>query len=447
MTSEIKIFMPQKVKYIIKTIEDAGFEAYAVGGCVRDSILGREPEDWDITTSARPEQVKALFSRTIDTGIRHGTVTVMLDREGFEVTTYRVDGKYEDSRHPKEVTFTPSLEEDLRRRDFTVNAMAYNEDSGLVDIFGGLEDIERKVIRCVGDAEARFGEDALRIMRAIRFSAQLGYTIEEDTKLAIRKLSGTLKAISAERIQAELVKLLVSPHPDYLGDAYDMGVTKVILPEFDICMSTPQNHPHHMYNVGEHVLHSLTEIEPDRILRLSMLLHDIGKPATLKIDGEGITHFHGHNVVGEETARKILQRLRFDNDTIYMVCKIVMFHDYGNSVIPDMRTVRRAINRVGEDVFPLLFPIKRADVKAQSDYLRQEKLDIIDQWQRLYEQIMEEKQCVCRKTLAITGHDLIELGCEPGPALGEKLDDLLELVLEHPEYNTRERLLKEVQKG
>lgn len=443
--SKVKISVPRKAKYIIETIRNAGFEAYVVGGCVRDSILGREPEDWDITTSAKPEQVKKLFPRTIDTGIKHGTVTVMLDRESFEVTTYRIDGKYEDSRHPKEVTFTPNLKEDLRRRDFTINAMAYNDESGLVDIYGGLEDIERQIIRCVGDARERFREDALRIMRAIRFSAQLGYSIEEETKAAIRELAPTLEAISAERIQVELVKLLVSPHPDYLRDAYDMGVTKVILPEFDVCMRTPQRHPHHMYNVGEHTLHALTEIESDRILRISVMLHDIGKPVTLETDEDGSTHFHGHNVVSEEMARTILKRLRFDNDTVYKVCKLVMYHDYGNSVVPSMRVVRRAINRVGEDIFPLLFPIKRADVAAQSDYLRQEKLDAIDQWQQMYEQVLEEKQCVSLKTLAVTGKDLINIGCKPGPELGEQLQALLELVLEHPEYNTREYLLKEVQ--
>ncbi len=443
---KIKIDIPPKADYIIQTIRQAGFEAYVVGGCVRDSILGREPEDWDITTSARPEQVKSLFPRTIDTGIQHGTVTVMLDKEGFEVTTYRIDGKYEDSRHPSEVSFTPNLKEDLRRRDFTINAMAYNDESGLVDIFGGLADIENGLIRCVGDAEARFGEDALRILRAIRFSAQLGYHIEEKTRAAIRKLAPSLEAISAERIQTELVKLLVSPHPEYLKEAYDMGVTSVILPEFDICMQTPQNHPHHMYNVGEHTLHALTGVEPDRILRLAMLFHDIGKPATLKADEEGITHFHGHNVTGREMTHQILKRLRFDNDTIHKVCRLVMYHDYGNSVIPDMRIVRRAVNRIGEDIFPLLFVIKRADVGAQSDYLRQEKLELVDKWQELYEQVMAENQCVSLKTLAVTGRDLIACGCRPGPELGEKLQALLELVLEHPQYNTRECLLRELKK-
>ena len=383
----IQIQIPEKAKNIIETIQNAGFEAYVVGGCVRDSILGRCPEDWDITTSARPEQVKALFRRTIDTGIQHGTVTVMLDKEGFEVTTYRVDGKYEDSRHPKEVTFTPNLEEDLKRRDFTINAMAYNETEGLIDIFGGLQDIGAKLIRCVGDPEERFGEDALRIMRAIRFSAQLGYEIHEDTEAAIRKLAPTLQKISAERIQVELTKLLISPHPDTLRDAYDMGVTKVILPEFDAMMETPQKHKHHKYNVGEHTLHALIEIAPEKNLRYAMLLHDIGKPETLTVDEDGTTHFHGHPAVGEEMARRILRRLRFDNDTVAVVTRLVRYHDYGNDVTPDLRIVRRAVNKIGEDIFPLLFPVRQADILAQSDYLRAEKLENLELWEQLYEEL------------------------------------------------------------
>lgn len=248
----IRIQIPEKAKFIIDRLAAAGFEAYAVGGCVRDSILGRIPQDWDITTSARPEQVKTLFPRTVDTGLQHGTVTVLLEKEGFEVTTYRIDGRYEDSRHPTEVIFTPNLEEDLRRRDLTINAMAYNDDRGLVDIYGGMQDIADKVVRCVGNPLDRFGEDALRILRAIRFSAQLGYRIEENTGDAIRQLAPLLKNISAERIQTELVKLMTSPHPDYLREAYTNGVTKVFLPEFDLAMETEQNHPHHCYSVGEH---------------------------------------------------------------------------------------------------------------------------------------------------------------------------------------------------
>ncbi len=442
----MKIELPQKAKYIIDTITEAGYEAYVVGGCVRDSILGRNPEDWDITTSAKPEQVKELFRRTIDTGIQHGTVTVMLDKEGFEVTTYRIDGKYEDSRHPKEVIFTPNLVEDLKRRDFTINAMAYNEKDGLIDIFGGMEDIRQKIIRCVGDARERFREDALRIMRAIRFSAQLGYSIEEETKKAISELVPNLKNISAERIQVELVKLLVSPHPDYIRVAYDTGVTSVILPEFDTMMETPQNHPHHMYDVGEHTLQSLKYVEANKCLRLGMLFHDIGKPSTLSVDEKGITHFKGHPTVGEDMTKSILRRLKFDNDTIYTVSRLVHFHDYGNGVDPDMRIVRRAIHKIGEDIFPLVLSVKYADIMAQSDYLKQEKLDTLEKWKKLFEEITKQKQCVSLKTMAVTGSDLIALGMKPGKEIGTVLQSLLETVLENPENNTKEYLLSEARK-
>lgn len=438
--------MPEKVIYIIEKIAAAGFEAYAVGGCVRDSLMGRTPQDWDITTSARPEQVKAIFSRTVDTGLQHGTVTVMLDKEGFEVTTYRIDGKYEDSRHPKEVIFTPCLEEDLKRRDLTINAMAYNDERGLVDLYGGMADIQARVIRCVGEPRERFGEDALRVLRAIRFSAQLGYKLDGCTREAIKELAHTLRNISVERIQAELLKLITSPHPDYLREAYECGVTKVIFPEFDLIMETGQNHPHHCYSVGEHTLRSMKEIEPEKVLRLAMLLHDIGKPASLTRDQNGITHFHGHAQNGAGMAREILRRFKFDNETVDMVCKLVKYHDYGNDMEPDIRALRRAVNRIGQDVFPNLFPVKRADILAQSDYLRQEKLTELDCWQQLYQELQEKHQCVSLKTLAVKGSDLIGLGMKPGRELGDILNQLLELVLEEPERNTREFLLAEAQK-
>ena len=262
------INIPQKAEQILHILNEAGYEAYVVGGCVRDSILDRVPGDWDITTSALPEQVKELFHRTVDTGIQHGTVTVMMGKEGFEVTTYRVDGEYHDGRHPDAVTFTRSLEEDLKRRDFTINAMAYHPGHGLVDLFGGMEDINRKIIRCVGDPVERFTEDALRMLRAVRFSAQLGFTVEENTKAALARMSGNLEHVSAERIQTELVKLLVSDHPDYLRTAWETGLTREFLPEFDACMETAQNTPHHCCSVGEHILKSLTEIENDRLLRI-----------------------------------------------------------------------------------------------------------------------------------------------------------------------------------
>lgn len=446
MGSKLKITVPDKAAHIVKTIQAAGFEAYVVGGCVRDSLLGREPQDWDITTSATPEQVKALFPRTVDTGLQHGTVTVLQDKEGFEVTTYRIDGKYEDNRHPSEVTFTPNLEEDLLRRDFTINAMAYNDEAGLVDYFGGREDMRIGVIRCVGKPEERFEEDALRILRAIRFAAQLGYHIDAYTVTAIRKLASNLNNISAERIQAELVKIMMSPHPDYLRGAYAMGITKVILPELDRAMETQQYHPHHIYNVGEHILRSLKGVPPDKVLRLTMLLHDMGKPDTLTVDEDGITHFHGHARVSAEMAGKILRRLKFDNDTINMVCRLVMYHDYGNDVEPDERTVRHAVNKIGEDAFPLLFHIKYADISAQSDYMRQQKLERLEKWKQLYAEMREKQECVTLKNLAVTGHDLIAAGMKPGKELGDVLQKLLALVLDDPSCNTKEKLLAEAEK-
>lgn len=446
MSSNIKIPIPDKARHIINTIQAAGFEAYVVGGCVRDSLLGREPQDWDITTSARPEQVKALFPRTVDTGLQHGTVTVMLDKEGFEVTTYRIDGKYEDSRHPREVTFTPNLREDLKRRDFTVNAMAYNDENGLVDYYHGVEDMKIGVIRCVGMPEDRFQEDALRILRAVRFAAQLGYHIDSFTMKGIRKLALNLGNISAERIQAELVKIMMSPHPDYLRGAYSMGVTKVFLPELDRAMETQQYHPHHIYTVGEHILHSLKYVEPDKVLRLTMLLHDIGKPDTLKVDKEGITHFHGHAKVSAKMAEEILRRLKFDNDTISMVCRLVMYHDYGNDMLPDAKMIRRAVNKIGDDAFPLLFQIKYADILAQSDYLRKEKLNRLEKWKQLYDEVKEKQQCLTLKNLAVTGSDLIAVGMKPGKELGDMLQKLLMIVLDDPSCNTREKLLAEAEK-
>ena len=283
----MKINLPGKVLMIINNLQFHGYEAYAVGGCVRDSILARRPEDWDITTSARPEEIKKLFRRTVDTGIEHGTVTVLLGKDSYEVTTYRIDGAYEDGRHPKEVHFTTSLEEDLRRRDFTINAMAYHDEVRLVDIFGGMQDLNRHLIRCVGDPKERFSEDALRILRAVRFSAQLNFPVEPETAEAARELAPSLEKISAERIQAELVKLLVSPHPERIRDAFELGITKVILPEWDAMEGVAQNTPHHRYDVAEHTLRALKNVKRDRILRLTMLFHDMGKPAVKTTDAKG----------------------------------------------------------------------------------------------------------------------------------------------------------------
>ena len=435
----IKILLPEKVNMIIHTIQAAGFEAYAVGGCVRDSILGRVPDDWDITTSAKPEDIKKLFKRTIDTGIEHGTVTVMLEAEGFEVTTYRIDGEYEDSRHPKEVTFTSNLREDLRRRDFTINAMAYNDEVGLVDIFEGISDIEKKIIRCVGDAKERFTEDALRMMRAVRFSAQLGYSIDEGTKEAIKELAPTLQKISAERVQVELVKLVTSNNPDYLKIAYETGITAIVLPEFDLCMETEQKNPHHMYSVGEHTLWSMKYVERDKVLRLAMLFHDMGKPEAITTDDKGIHHFHGHNELSSQITREVLRRLRFDNDTIHKVERLVYFHDYRPALTD--KSVRRFVAKIGKDLFPLYILVQTADVKAQSDYKKEEKLHNIETVNNIFLGILEREECLCLKDLAVTGKDLIDLGIKPGKEIGEILNHLLEMVLENPVLNEKEILL------
>ena len=433
------IDLPHNVDKIITTLQENGYEAYAVGGCVRDSILGRIPGDWDITTSAMPEETKALFQKTFDTGIEHGTITVLFDGEGYEVTTYRIDGEYEDSRHPKEVTFTRSLSEDLLRRDFTINAMAYNSKDGLVDLFGGIEDIHRKVIRCVGDAHARFSEDALRILRGIRFAAQLGFEIEEETRDGMKKLAPTLKNISAERIQVELIKTMVSSNTFLLRDAYELGITRQFLPEFDQMMGTEQKNPHHKYNVGEHTLFAIENVRNDKVLRLAMLLHDVGKPFTMKIDDDGVTHFHEHSIEGERVAKNILRRLKFDNDTLNKVTKLVRYHDY--KMAAEDKNVRRAVNKMGEELFPYYLEVCRADILAQSEYQRDEKLTHFEKLEAIYREIVEKGQCTSLKTLAVSGKDLIQAGMKPGKELGDKLGELLELVLDDPELNTKEELL------
>ena len=443
----IQIKMPENANRIIKRLQKEGYEAYIVGGCVRDAILNKEPDDWDITTSARPEQVKALFRKTFDTGIQHGTITVMMPNaesgklEGYEVTTYRVDGKYEDHRRPTSVTFTASLLEDMKRRDFTINAMAYNEEEGIVDHFDGMGDLERHVIRCVGKAQERFDEDALRILRAVRFAAQLDFTIEEQTRLAIERQAELLNDISAERIQVELTKLLLSKHPERLRTAYELGVTAVVLPEFDRMMQTEQNNIHHMYSVGEHTLRVIEQVPAQKVLRWAALLHDVAKPVTKTKDEKG-DHFYGHNEAGVELARQILMRLKFDNATIDRVKRLVYWHDYAMGASLKLRTFRRGLSKMGADLFEDYICLKRADILGQSTYMRQEKLDRLDVLRDYYTQIIEENQCLSLKDLAVTGKDLItELGMQPGKEIGTTLHTLLDRVLDDPSLNERSVLL------
>lgn len=436
------MILPKKVTYIIAEIEKAGFEAFAVGGCVRDTILDREPDDWDITTSAKPEEIKRIFPITIDTGIAHGTVTVLIEKEGFEVTTYRIDGEYEDSRHPKEVQFTSSLVEDLKRRDFTINAMAYNEKTGIVDEFGGIEDLKNKTIRCVGNPTERFTEDALRIMRAVRFAAQLGYEIDPQTREAMQQLAPNLQNISAERIHVELNKLLVSKNPDYIRQAYELGITKEILPEFDAAMKTAQNHPHHCYSVGEHILHGLENVEANRVLRFAILFHDLGKVNTKTTDEDGFDHFYGHAGVSAEMANQICRRLRFDNDSRTRIVKLVKYHDIKIELTE--KAVRRAIHLMGEELFPLLLQMKRADMMAKSSLQRTENLERLEQIEAIYFDIISRQQCLSLKSLAVTGSDLLAAGVTPGKEIGETLNRLLELVLDDPDKNTKEYLLSQI---
>jgi tRNA nucleotidyltransferase (CCA-adding enzyme) len=392
----MQINLPPKVTQIIKQLEDAGFEAYAVGGCIRDSLLGIDPSDWDITTSATPWQVKEIFQHTIDTGIKHGTVTVMISHEAFEVTTYRIDGEYQDSRHPKEVTFTPNLKEDLKRRDFTINAMAYNPQTGLVDLYNGTQDLNNHTIRCVGDAHKRFTEDALRILRALRFSAQLGFAIEIETQKAMGDLAHTLNNISPERIQSELVKLLASPHPDYIRYATPLGITKVILPELDI---------------DGHVIETISNIPCTKSLRLSALLYTLG----------------------EHTAVNVLKRLRFDNDTIIKVRTYIRYSD--TDIAPNATAVRKAMNQMGPDNLPGVLALKEA--RADGD------LSHITTLKNIHMEILEKNECTTLKGLKISGTDLISLGFAKGKVIGDTLAILLDDVIKNPDHNTHDYLENE----
>ncbi|MBQ7261870.1 MAG: CCA tRNA nucleotidyltransferase [Lachnospiraceae bacterium] len=442
------IDLPGEVELIISELEKKGFEAWAVGGCIRDSVLNRKPGDWDITTNAKPAEVKSIFKRTVDTGIQHGTVTVLIKDKSFEVTTYRLDGKYEDSRHPSEVTFTADLVEDLKRRDFTINAMAYNSRAGLVDAFGGVEDIKKRLIRAVGSPEERFKEDALRIMRAVRFSASLDFDIEEKTFEAIKKETGNLKKISAERIREELVKLIASSHPKKLLTLSECGITSVILPEFDRELATEQNNQHHQYSVGIHTIEAMKysvtfddELTYDDrvVLRLTMLLHDMGKPALKTTDEDGVDHFKGHSAESVRLAGDILKRLKFDNATINKVSRLVKYHDHRKESSP--ANVRRTIVAVGKDLMPLWFKVRRCDVMGQSTYIREEKLKEIDSFEKVYRQVLRDGDCLSIAELKLNGNDLMENGVPAGRKVGQTLSAMLDAVLEDPSLNTREGLL------
>ena len=445
--------MPPGAAYIIKELNKRGYEAFIVGGCVRDSLLGRVPNDWDITTSATPYQVKDIFRKTVDTGLQHGTVTVLVDKEhakgaeySYEVTTYRVDGVYEDHRRPSGVTFSQSLEEDLKRRDFTINAMAYNDKDGVVDIFGGQEDLKRKLIRCVGKPSERFDEDALRILRAVRFAAQLGCTIDEETGTAMKKQAHFLKDISAERIREELTKLIISDNPSMLVTAYEFGLTKEFLPEFDAMMETMQNNPNHKYTVGIHTIKVMENVPKDTVIRYTALLHDIAKPACKTTDENGTDHFYEHQKKGADMARSILRRLKFDNDTVDRVTRLVLYHDYGIGTDLGIKAFRRFLAKLGVENFEDYIMIREADIKAQSEYMLENKKVNIEKFKEMYEVVISENQCLKIADLAIDGKDLIELGMKPGRTMGEMLHYLLECVMDEPSLNNKDILTNLVRK-
>ena len=444
------INVPEKVERIIGVLKENGYEAYAVGGCVRDSILGREPGDWDITTSASPYEVKELFHRTIDTGIQHGTVTVMLDKEGFEVTTYRLDGEYEDCRHPKQVEFTKSLEEDLKRRDFTINAMAYNEEDGMVDLFEGLLDIKRKCIRCVGKAEDRFEEDALRILRAVRFSAQINFEIEQDTRLAIEKKAENLVNISAERIREELNKLFLSDYPEKLQIAYETGITKVVLPELDARKHESFEYAGKMFNSGDFALKVLKEISHVGHTEQDMYEVKEKTPIKRKLANKERLCLSYASLLWQpngadkdqeeqaEAAKKVMRRLKFDNDTIQCVTRLVRFAHI--QIEEDATSVRKAMNQMGIELMDLWFLFQRINSTCMVSSKEDARVVHDEKLYELYQEIMDAKECVNLKDLTINGKDLIQLGCQPGVQIGELLSKLLQHVLEHPQDNQKDVL-------
>lgn len=410
----VRIALPKDVKHIIDVLMENGYEAYAVGGCVRDSILGRVPGDWDITTSALPMQVKGLFRRTVDTGIQHGTVTVMLGRNGYEVTTYRIDGKYEDSRHPESVEFTPKLEEDLKRRDFTINAMAYNDEHGIVDIFDGVGDLQRKIIRCVGNAHDRFDEDALRILRAVRFSAQLGFGIEENTARAAKELAVNLKKISSERIHTEFNKMLKSPHPDYFSVADAIGIMEIVLPEYHVMSAEDKTF------VGG-LARECACLLPERYA--AMLFMSGGYSEEDPAD----------------TAKRVLKRLKLDNDTINTASMLLRFGML--EITDDESRIRHIIYETGDKNILRILDFRAAYERCIGN-------DITDV-RRMYDicnMIFERGDCVSLKNLAITGRELIAMGVPAGRQMGEILNSLLMLVLDNPQLNDREQLSKEALK-
>ncbi|MCI9656431.1 MAG: HD domain-containing protein [Lawsonibacter sp.] len=437
----MKFDIPSGTRPILQTLTDTGYEAYLVGGCVRDLLRGVEPHDWDICTSARPEETESCFAghRIIETGLKHGTVTVLAEDESYEITTYRTEGPYSDSRRPDYVEFVSSLEADLARRDFTMNAIALGLDGSLQDPFGGEADIQAGVIRCVGEPAQRFREDGLRVMRALRFAASFGYEIEEKTAQAIHENRRMLEHVAAERINVELCKLLVG---DKAGDILwqHPDVFCQFWPELGPLVNLEQNNPWHCWGGWEHTIHTVEVAPPDLVLRLTMLLHDIGKPACKSTDENGVDHFYGHPAVSAELADQMLRALKFDNRTRERVVTLVEHHDVQ---IPYRdRSIRKWLGRLGPEAFFQLLEVKRTDGMGQAYELVKDRLAELEKMKAKAEEIIAQDQCFTLKDLAVNGRDVIAAGITPGPEVGQMLNGLLESVVNGDIQNERDKLLQ-----
>lgn len=439
----MKFEIPDGARHILQTLSSAGYEAYLVGGCVRDLLRGVEPHDWDICTSALPEETERCFAgqRVIETGLKHGTVTVMDKGEPYEITTYRTEGPYSDSRRPDFVRFVANLEEDLARRDFTMNAIAMDLQGNLRDPFGGASDIKSSLIRCVGEPGLRFQEDGLRVMRTLRFAAVFGYEIEEQTAQAVHKNRAMLGRVAAERINTELCKLLTGKNAGDVLRQYP-DVLCQFWPQLEPLMTLEQNNPWHCWGGWEHTIHALEAAPADVALRLTMLLHDIGKPACKSSDERGIDHFYGHPAVSAQMADQMLRALKFDNKTRERVVLLVERHDA--QLPPRSQVIRRWLNRLGQETFFQLLEVKRADNMGQAPEKVKDRLTELDEIRAKAEQILAERQCLTLKDLAVDGRDVIAAGVKPGPEVGRVLEELLERVLNGEVSNKRETLLKAI---
>lgn len=433
--------LPKEIESIIDRLEQSGFEAYAVGGCVRDIIMGRTPKDYDVTTSALPEQVKECFRdlHVIETGIKHGTVTVVSDSENVEVTTFRKDGEYSDHRRPDSVSFSPRIEDDLARRDFTINAMAYNPKKGLIDLYGGQEDMFLKRLVCVGEPQERFEEDALRIMRALRFASELGFNIESKTAGAIHEMKGLLDKISAERISRELLLLLCGVNTFKVLTEFS-DVFAVIIPEIKPCIGFDQRNKYHAYDVWTHIAAAVESSKPQPDVRLALMLHDIGKPLCFKADDKGNGHFYGHEKLSAEMAEAILRRLRFPGDTVSRVASIIRYH-YA-SPVDDEKVVKKLLSALGEENFFLLTEVMKGDNLAKKDFCI-ERVHTVEAMEKTAERLIEEKQCFKLSDLAVNGNDIAELGFS-GKEIGAALETLLNGVIDGKLVNERNALLEYV---